>query len=273
MSDLYLRSGALFTGTVHDATSRPYAIVTDPCHRCGGQGGSDAWRFTGWTCYRCAGGCLEAPRRVPLYSSERLARLDATLAKRTAVKTAKLDAQRALVRAAADARRDAFQARHADVLAWLARAGLDQDGNPRDGFLGDMLTRARQYCEWTEGQESAVYASCAKAQVRDVVRAASRHVGQTGERIEVTATVERESTYERRRFGYDRESEIVYITTMRDAAGNTIVVKSPAFRARVGATVTVRGTVREHSDYRGEAQTVLQRVAMLAEVLPVSEAA
>ena len=26
-----------------------------PCDRCGGQGGSDAWQYTGWTCYKCGG--------------------------------------------------------------------------------------------------------------------------------------------------------------------------------------------------------------------------
>ena len=25
------------------------------CPRCGGQGGSDAWAYTGWTCYECGG--------------------------------------------------------------------------------------------------------------------------------------------------------------------------------------------------------------------------
>lgn len=25
------------------------------CDRCGGQGGADAWRWTGWTCYKCGG--------------------------------------------------------------------------------------------------------------------------------------------------------------------------------------------------------------------------
>lgn len=25
------------------------------CDRCGGQGGADAWKYTGWTCYKCGG--------------------------------------------------------------------------------------------------------------------------------------------------------------------------------------------------------------------------
>lgn len=35
--------------------SRVGVSYKDDCGRCGGAGGADAWRFTGWTCYECGG--------------------------------------------------------------------------------------------------------------------------------------------------------------------------------------------------------------------------
>lgn len=34
---------------------RVWTRVTERCGRCGGAGGSEAWRYTGWTCFECAG--------------------------------------------------------------------------------------------------------------------------------------------------------------------------------------------------------------------------
>lgn len=42
-----------------------------PCGRCGGAGGSERWRYTGWTCYRCGGNCTEV-RSVRVYTDPTL---------------------------------------------------------------------------------------------------------------------------------------------------------------------------------------------------------
>jgi hypothetical protein len=42
-----------------------------------------------------------------------------------------------------------------------------------------------------------------------------------------------------------------------------MVTKTPAFLSEVGAVVTLKRTVKEHSEFRGEKQTVLQRVAVV----------
>ena len=88
----------------------------------------------------------------------------------------------------------------------------------------------------------------------------------TGERITVPVTVARVAAFERQAFrGFG--TEMVAITTMRDAAGNAIVVKSASFRAEVGETFMLRGTVKEHSEFRGEKQTVVQRATVVNSVL------
>ena len=55
---------------------------------------------------------------------------------------------------------------------------------------------------------------------------------------------------------------------MRDEAGNAIVVKSPSFYGREkGDAFTLRATVKEHSEYRGEKQTRVERAAVLGDVV------
>lgn len=48
------------------------------CRRCGGEGGSSAWNYTGWTCYRCHGtGYDPSPRVYKEYTPEYEAKLEA----------------------------------------------------------------------------------------------------------------------------------------------------------------------------------------------------
>jgi hypothetical protein len=255
---LYFRDGTEFSGTDHtDCATRVY-----PCGRCGGAGRLDCFRHVeGGICFEC-NGTRTRTKEERLYSAEKLAKLNATATKRAATKAAKHAAARAAIDAEAATKRDAFEAKHADVLRWLEARALDDNGDIKTGFAGDMLLRARHFAEWTEAQEAAIYASRAKHLAEKAAAANSRHVGQIGERLELTVTVTRETEYWRNnRFSYHRDGvELVYITSMRDAAGNTFVVKSPSFREAVGSTITIRGTVKEHSEFRGEAQTVLARV-------------
>lgn len=67
---------------------------------------------------------------------------------------------------------------------------------------------------------------------------------------------------------FDREAymsyrlERVYIVTMVDkATGACLLSKSTAFAPEEGDELTIKGTVKDHSDYKGHAQTVLQRIA------------
>ena len=65
-----------------------------PCDRCGGGGGSDHWKYTGWTCYKCGGTGKIASKwieRTPEYQ----AKLDARRAKKQAERMAELERGRA----------------------------------------------------------------------------------------------------------------------------------------------------------------------------------
>jgi hypothetical protein len=106
---------------------------------------------------------------------------------------------------------------------------------------------------------SAVARVIESIEQRAIWKANSRHTGTVGKRQTFNVVVDRIASYERPSFagyGYDR----VWIVTMRDEAGNAIVSKSTAFCPDQGANLTIKATVKEHSSYDGEQQTIVQRI-------------
>ena len=89
------------------------------------------------------------------------------------------------------------------------------------------------------------------------------YVGTPKERRTFSVTVLRCIDFVRESFaGYGMER--VFIVTMVDkATGACLVSKSPAFRAAEGDQLTIKATVKEHSEYRGQAQTIVQRIIVL----------
>lgn len=90
---------------------------------------------------------------------------------------------------------------------------------------------------------------------------ASKHVGTVGKRLEVLALFEAMIAVE----GIYGTS---YVRKFRTAEGESLVWFSGAcpdglWRKDLGSWVKVRGTVKAHKDYNGEAQTSLSRVKVL----------
>lgn len=255
MSDLFLRYGDPFTGAVaRDAKGKPYFMQARVCSRCGGAGGSDKWAHTGWTCFECGGSGKHrnGPERVNLYTREELDRLNAAKAKRDAKRVEAATAKAEAAKAEADARRADFEALHGALLTAAEPFGA------RSEFVRDVVRKARERCTLTEGQEIALRNTITKMAAEDAARAASGFVGEIGQRIEVAVTVDRVASFPRPVFG-GGGMETVWIVTMRDEAGNAIVSKTPRFRAEKGETFKLRATVKEHSTYRDEKQTLVQR--------------
>ena len=93
----------------------------------------------------------------------------------------------------------------------------------------------------------------------------SEWLGKTGEKIEVEATYERRAWYTCKSFrGYGTET--MYIHTFKDASGNLIVwrTSNALVELDTGVSVTVKGTVKEHSDYKSMKETVLTRCKVTA---------
>lgn len=89
------------------------------------------------------------------------------------------------------------------------------------------------------------------------------YVGEPKKRMEFEVTVVRRYTFVRESWsGYG--SEAVNIITMIDkATGAALVSKSAAFFAEEGEELKIKATVKEHAEYRDQAQTVIQRIKVL----------
>jgi hypothetical protein len=247
---LFRRNGRRYVGhTLTNGKTIGYN-ARRACSRCGGAGYAEKWRHTGLTCFDCGGSGHRGTEFHPLYTAEKLAKLDAAQAKRDAAKAAKLAARQAAIAAVRESTRAAFEAQHGALLARAAHL--------TDAFVVDLVARARQTNALSEKQAALLVDACDRADARVIAAAKSSHVGSIGARIEVPVTVDRIASYERVAFG-SYGVETVWITTLVDAAGNQLVVKSPRFHQEKGATFTLRATVKEHTVYQGAAQTVVQR--------------
>ncbi|CAO77798.1 hypothetical protein [Pseudomonas virus Yua] len=89
------------------------------------------------------------------------------------------------------------------------------------------------------------------------------YVGEPKKRQTFDVTVVRRYSFARDAWnGYGIET--VHIITMIDkATGACLVAKSGAFYAEEGEELKIKATVKEHAEYRGQAQTVVQRIAVL----------
>lgn len=196
----------------------------DTCRRCGGAGQRSEWYYTGLTCYECGGTGHAAPRLEKEYTPEYAEKLAVQRAERAAKKAGYASA--AEQRAAEDAERSAREEREA-----AERMAED---------------------ERRKAEEERIKA----------IKARSDYVGSVGQRLTVGATYEGSPYFERRSFsGYGLER--VYIHRFRDEAGNLIIWKScagiPILGLDEGEPVVVTGTVKEHSEYKDEKQTLLLR--------------
>lgn len=94
-----------------------------------------------------------------------------------------------------------------------------------------------------------------------VLESPSAHVGEVGRRMNLELTVQRVASV-------DTDYGALNIISMRDYAGNLFVWKTGAQNPKPGEQLRVRGSVKEHGEYRGEKQTVLTRCEVVAEFPP-----
>lgn len=256
MTALFFRDGTPFTGKPFKGEKGgPFTVLPTKCNRCGGAGGSDKWAHTGWTCFDCGGNGRGPNRTYKLYDADKLAKLNAAADKRAAKKAAAAEAARITFEAEVAARKEAFLAAHG---ALVARA---EPFKARSMFIADVINRAIANCTITDKQAAVVAAAIDKIEAEDAAKAASGFVGTIGKRLKnVPVTVVRIASYDRARlYGYGA-FETVWIVTMRDEAGNAIVSKTPRFRPDVGEKLVISATVKEHSEFNGEKQTIVQRI-------------
>lgn len=255
MSELFLRhANEPFTGKTVKEGRKVLGVVRHMCGRCGGAGRAEQWRFTGYTCYDCGGNGHLGDKLVPLYTAEQIATLNERKAKADEKRRVKAEAKAAMQAEAANARRNDFLLVHGALIE-RAKPYMESDT-----FVADVVGRGLTRAELSDKQVAALIHALDKIEAREAARRGSNYIGEIGKRIEAEVTVERVHTFSRPSFNAHWVQETVYIVTMRDAYGNAVVSKSTAFSAEPGEVLVIRATVKDHSEYNGEKQTVVNRV-------------
>lgn len=265
---LFFRDGSECIGQpVTDEKGKSFGKVWKNCGRCGGQGGSEAWRATGWTCYDC-NGARGHNVSAPLYTTEKLAKLNETQDKKRAKIQAKIDADRIANERAIAERRPEFNRKNGHLVAFLREYVAEHaDGRENaDDFARSLLHAADAFASWTDAQAGAVASWQRRIQAAVVQRAGSQYVRAPGVRFDTEVTVERVYSFERPRFNANWLREVAYIVTLRDNDGNALVVKGTSFCPKKGTKLTIRATVKEHKEFYDEKQTILTRVQVKATV-------
>lgn len=90
-------------------------------------------------------------------------------------------------------------------------------------------------------------------------KAISQYVGQIGEKVEIKGSYVRSGSFEQKSFrGYGTVT--IYVHTFKDVDGNVFVWKTQNnIGLEYGEPVIVKGTVKNHSEYKDEKQTELTR--------------
>ena len=114
-----------------DRNGTEYYEVVTRCPRCGGQGGQDAWIYTGWTCYECGGDRNYRRSYIEkVYTPEYEAKLIERRAKREAEKRSKYEEEHAeeiKARKAEEAKREEERKRLEELKARSQYIGNEGD--------------------------------------------------------------------------------------------------------------------------------------------------
>lgn len=256
------------------------------CPHCGGAGCADAWKYTGYTCWYCGGTGKRSQAKIfKEYTPEYEAKLRSRREKAHAREMEK--------------RREKAQELNAE---FFKNHGFDDLGrmyvvlgntyeikdqlkamgcrfNPAIGWYSDreindhetiMLTADQIYDQDEAGVFDYRYWNY--EDVRELIEKANKKlsssssssfVGEIGDKIEIKAKVTGFHSYETSFNGHK-----VYntINTFTDGDGNVYLWKTTAFfDALVGDDVTIKGTIKAHTEYKGIKQTELQRCKVTKE--------
>lgn len=180
----------------------------------------------------------------------------------------------------------------------LGYAGTNNYGQMTysDDFFGIMAKAFDTYGKLSEKQINALLNAYQKREERiakwkqavEEQKARSSFMGVVSEKAEATLTVEKVLTIEATKFSYyDRSNQEIYL--MRDEAGNRIVLKTKSWvlvpfdretdqnhtswtetkkdgkeyrMMRKGDVIKAKFTIKAHSEFKGEKQTIIQRLSI-----------
>ena len=251
--------------------------ANDVCQRCGGTGGSDAWAYTGWTCYECGGsGKASKPEIWKEYTEEYAQKLEAQRKKRQEKQMQerrdKADATNAeflerrgfniggyafaILDAKYEEREELKQAgcRYTSALGWYS--ANDIEGRETMKILADDAFDKNGCGEYTFEQymlDAIKAEKITRENAKAYAEKENAFYGQDGEKVSLTLTYTGSAHF-------DTCYGTTYVHNFENEKGNAFVWKTGnGINSNRGDAVTISGTIKEHNEYRGIKQTVLTR--------------
>lgn len=275
-----------------DKNGTKYWGCKDKCFKCGGTGYIPYFDFyEGGVCFDCDGtGITQWEEKE--YTPEYEAKLKAQREKREAKKLEKLMAQAAEHNAeffekngfTTDGKtyfvlgntfdiKDELKAQGAkwDSISkhWhmaVKPEGLDveffelcvEDMYDKD-YAGMYHWNSNLRCDWEDPEYYVNRLKTAENTIK-ARKSISEHVGQVGDKLEIVVTYTHTAQWANN-YGYGYWTEgVTNLHTFKDEQGNILVWKTELFiDADEGTKMLLKGTVKEHSDYKGIKQTVMTR--------------
>jgi hypothetical protein len=266
MTQLFNRAS---TERIPNAGERAHRY-TPKCWKCGGAGGAEAWRYTGWTCYACGGTGLGLTRIEKLYTREELDVLDARLQKRRDREMAKRVAAQAIVDAERAERRAAFLAEHAEILAKLDELVANErksrpewkDEQGVVDFWADVHDGIRTRVKLSEAQATMIDERHAEMLARRAATERKQKAGWIGN-INQRLKGVRAKVVMCKHIGVNRDfypPRNRYLVRLETEAGHSLTWWTDHVETIDEEFVEVSFTVKDHDEYQGVPQTVVQRV-------------
>jgi len=150
-------------------------------------------------------------------------------------------------------RQEATQAWRNENAALVSRLTAYEGTNE---FLRGMALTLAHWGNLTARQVEAVESCFAVIDRTEAARANSQHIGNVGDKVTLTITVERIIVLESH-YG------TTYITIARDERGNAVTYKGNSNIGEKGDVNTIKATVKDHTVYNQIRQTVIQRPKVL----------
>jgi len=149
-------------------------------------------------------------------------------------------------------------------LTWVWKGGFVKDGNDWKQIIdrNEPICRHAEEVLLNKGvlvvYNDRVLTAKRAEELKELTELNSKsdYVGSEGDKLELKVKVEKI-------IHYDSMYGITWITIMRTEDGNVVVYKGKYLDKNEGDEITIKGTVKEHSEYNGTKQTRLQRVKVV----------
>ena len=257
-----------------------------PCDRCGGHGGAEVWKFTGWTCYKCNGsGKIHSTWKE--YTPEYEAKLNANRLKRIEKKRQE---EIELAKANSNKLMSEFFEKNGfnkEGTTWIVlgdtyriKDELKSKGAKFNSLLGwhfdhmesgypivavdvEEVAFRNDFYRWNYKNNASEIVERIRKTVNNVV-SKSEYIGEIGQKIKnKEVKLISVNSYERTKYsGYGFED--VYIYSFEDSDENIIVCKTTAFNRDLiegeGKKFNIDFEIKDHSDYKDKKQTIVKRV-------------